>query len=139
MQCFLLLRQFATLLVLLTAALPICATVFGNVRGVVHDPQNRPLSGAHATLQANDSAFKMTTQSGDDGAFHFDLVPLGTYTVTTEATGFAPQTQVLVVVSGSAPVLHYQLAVATTTQDVTVTASPEDLNPDSPRRDILIT
>lgn len=139
MQCLLLLRQFFTLLVLLTAALPICATVFGNVRGVVHDPQNRPLSGAHATLQANDSAFKMTTQSGDDGAFHFDLVPLGTYTVTTEATGFAPQAQVLVVVSGSAPVLHYQLGVATTTQDVTVTASPEDLNPDSPRRDILIT
>ena len=105
----------------------------------MHDPQHRPLSGALATLQANDSAFKITAQTGDDGAFHFDLVPLGTYTVTTDAAGFAPQAQVLVVVSGSAPVLHYQLTVAATTQDVTVTASPEDLNPDSPRRDILIT
>lgn len=138
-QCLLSVRQSAIVLVLLSAALPVCATVFGNVRGVVHDPQHRPLSGAHATLQANDSSLKMTAQTGDDGEFHFDLVPLGTYTVTTEATGFAPQGQVLVVVSGSAPVLHYQLAVATKAEEVTVIASPEDLNPDSPRRDILIT
>ncbi len=34
--------------------------------------------------------------------------------------------------------LHYQLAIAAAQEKVTVTASPEDLNPDSPRRDILI-
>ncbi len=34
--------------------------------------------------------------------------------------------------------LHYQLAVATKKEEVTVTASPEDLNPDSPRRDLMI-
>ena len=117
---------------------PADATVFGNVRGVVHDPQHHPVSAARTILQANDSAFKMTAETGDDGEFHFDAVPLGTYTVNVDASGFAPQSQVLVVVSGSAPVLHFQLAVATAKQEVTVTASPEDLNPDSPRRDILI-
>ena len=126
-----------TALVLLLSAGSL-ATVFGNVRGVVHDPQHHPVSGAHATLQANDSAFKMAAETGDDGEFHFDAVPLGTYTVSVDAPGFGPQSQLLVVVSGSAPVLHYQLAVATANQEVTVTASPEDLNPDSPRRDILI-
>src|SRR5271166_6459789 len=114
------------------------ATVFGNVRGVVHDPQHHPVSAAHATLQANDSAFIMTAETGDDGEFHFDAVPLGTYTVNVDASGFAPQSQVLVVISGSAPVLHYQLAIASAQEKVTVTASPEDLNPDSPRRSILI-
>ena len=114
------------------------ATVFGNIRGVVHDPQHHPVNAAHATLQASDSAFKMTAETGDDGEFHFDAVPLGTYTVNVDALGFAPQSQMLVVVSGSAPVLHYQLTVANAKQEVTVTASPEDLNPDSPRRDILI-
>ncbi len=99
------------------------ATVFGNVRGVVHDPQHHPLSGAHATLQANDSAFKLMAVTGDDGQFHFDAVPLGKYTVTAEADGFSSESQVLVVVSGSAPVLHYQLAVATAKEEVTVTAS----------------
>jgi outer membrane receptor protein involved in Fe transport len=114
------------------------ATVFGNVRGVVHDPQHQPINGAHATLQATDSAYKLTDDTGANGEFHFDAVPLGKYTVTVEAPGFAPQSQVLAVVSGSAPVLHYQLAIATAQEKITVTASPEDLNPDSSRRDILI-
>jgi hypothetical protein len=48
------------------------------------------------------------------------------------------QSQTLLVVSGSAPVLHYAMALASTAEKVTVTASPEDLNPDSPRRDVFI-
>jgi outer membrane receptor protein involved in Fe transport len=119
-------------------ASPAGATVFGNVRGVVHDPQHQPVNTAHATLQASDSAYKLTADTGADGEFRFDAVPLGKYTVTVEAPGFAPQSQVLVVVSGSAPVLHYQLAIASAQEKVTVTASLEDLNPDSSRRDILI-
>ena len=114
------------------------ATVFGNIRGVVHDPQHQPVNAAHATLQATDSAYKLTDDTGANGEFHFDAVPLGKYTVTVEAPGFAPQSQVLAVVSGSAPVLHYQLAIAAAQEKITVTASPEDLNPDSSRRDILI-
>ena len=114
------------------------ATVFGNVRGVVHDPQHHPIGGAQATLQASDSAYKLTTETGANGEFVFDAVPLGQYTVTVEAVGFAPQSQALVIASGAAPVLHYLLAVASAHEELTVTTSPEDLNPDSPRRDILI-
>ncbi len=114
------------------------ATVFGTVRGVVHDPQHHPINQAQVTLQASDSAYKLTAGTTADGEFHFDVVPLGQYTVSVEASGFASQSQLLQLTSGSAPILHYQLAVATAKQEVTVTASPEDLNPDSPRRDILI-
>jgi len=114
------------------------ATVFGNVRGVVHDPQHQPVNAVQATIEATDSAYKLTTETGINGQFHFDAVPLGKYKVTVQASGFASQTQVLVVVSGSAPVLHFQLEIAAAKESVTVTASPADLNPDSPRRDILI-
>jgi outer membrane receptor protein involved in Fe transport len=114
------------------------ATVFGNARGVVHDPQHRPLRGAHVTLQASNSAYKREMDTNADGSFEFLAVPLGIYTVTVEAQGFAPETQLLQVVSGGAPVLHCQLAIAPITENVTVTASQEDLNPESPRRDILI-
>src|SRR4029077_1023476 len=65
-------------------------------------------------------------------------VPLGQYTVAVQAPGFVDQSQTLLVVSGSAPVLHYAMALASTAEKVTVTASPEDLNPDSPRRDVFI-
>ncbi|HVP50388.1 MAG TPA: carboxypeptidase-like regulatory domain-containing protein, partial [Candidatus Bathyarchaeia archaeon] len=114
------------------------ATVFGAVRGVVHDPQHRPVSNAQVTLQANDSQFKLTEPTSSDGEFHFDAVPLGVYTVSVDVAGFAAQSQVLQLTSGSAPVMHFQLAIATAKSEVTVTASPDDLNPDSPRRDILI-
>lgn len=114
------------------------ATVFGSVRGVVHDPQHHPVTGAQITLQASDSGYKLTANTSADGEFQFDAVPLGQYSINVEASGFASQTQVLQLNSGSAPVLHYQLALATAKQEVTVTASPEDVNPDSSRRDILI-
>ncbi len=42
---------------------PAAATVFGNVRGVVHDPQHQPINAAHATLQASDSAYKLTADT----------------------------------------------------------------------------
>jgi outer membrane receptor protein involved in Fe transport len=130
--------RFAALACSLLAACNLCATVFADLRGVVHDPQHHPVNQAKVLLQANDSGFKLDATTDDNGQFYFNAVPLGLYTVSIEMPGFAPQSQVLQLTSGSAPVLHFQLAVASTTSEVTVTASPEDLNPDSPRRDILI-
>jgi hypothetical protein len=108
------------------------------VRGVVHDPQHRPINRAHVTLQANGSGYRLMADTNPDGEFQFDAVPLGLYTINVDAPDFASQSQVLELTSGSAPILHYQLVVAAAKQEVTVTASPQDLNPDSPRRDILI-
>ena len=123
---------------LVVCASPLSATVFGNIRGVVHDPQHRPVDQAMVTLKASDSEYKLTASTTSEGEFHFDAIPLGVYTVTVEVPGFATQSQALQLTSGAAPVLHYQLALAAAKQEVTVTAAPADLNPDSPRRDILI-
>ena len=89
-------------------------------------------------LQSSDSGYKLSAATNADGEFQFDAVPLGQYTVNVEAPGFAGQSQCLQLTSGSAPILHYQLALVATKQEVTVTAAPADLNPDSPRRTILI-
>ena len=133
LACFL--AFFATAFVLVPKS---SATVFGVVRGIVHDPQHHPIHQAQVTLEASDSGYKLSAATNADGEFQFDAVPLGQYTVNVEAPGFAVQSQFLQLTSGSAPILHYQLALATTKQEVTVTAAPADLNPDSPRRDILI-
>ena len=132
-------RCFVTL-VLTAATLCTCAhaTIFGYVRGVVHDPQHHPLGQAEVTLRAGDSDYKLTASTDAQGEFHFDSIPLGRYTVIVTAPGFDTQSQLLQLVSGSAPILHFQLAIAAAKSDITVTASPEDLNPDAPRRDILI-
>lgn len=114
------------------------ASVFGTVRGIVHDPQHRPVGGVHVILQASNSAYKQESATNAEGTFEFQAVPLGQYTVTLEAQGFNPQAQPVLVASGSTPILHVQLSVASASERVVVTSSPEELNTDSPRRDIFI-
>ncbi|MGB7845716.1 MAG: TonB-dependent receptor [Candidatus Acidiferrum sp.] len=100
----------------------ICATVFGTVRGIVHDPQHRPIAGTTVVLRAETSEYTQATQTDAEGEFHFDAVPLGRYSVSVTKDGFAPQDQRITVLSGTAPVLHLELQVATQTQSVTVTS-----------------
>ncbi len=108
--------------------------MFGNVRGVVHDPQHRPVGGARVVLKATASDFSLSAETNADGLFEFPAIQLGGYTVSVESAGFATQAQELMLASGCAPVLHYQLAIATAEEKVTVTAPPADLDPQSPQR-----
>jgi outer membrane cobalamin receptor len=98
------------------------ATIFGTVRGLVHDPQHRPVGDAQVVLKAKASAFALTAQSDANGEFHFDSVPVAEYTVTVSKAGFATEEQALTVLSGTAPILHFELALASPTQSITVSA-----------------
>ncbi len=98
--------HMAALFLFLSASLlPCSATILGDVRGVVHDPQHHPISGARATLESTNSAYKLAQDTNADGIFQFSAVPLGEYRVTVDAPGFAAATQVLVLGAASAPVL----------------------------------
>jgi len=86
----------------------------------------------------------MTTSA--DGRFETASVPVGAYQVTVTHEGFAPSAQEVVVGSGSAPVLHFQLAIGTTHQTVNVeegglAVSPEVMTPSTliSRREIQST
>jgi outer membrane receptor protein involved in Fe transport len=99
------------------------AGVFGAVRGIVHDPQHRPVQGAMVMLKAKNSDWGKTMNTDDNGEFQFSAVPLGEYTVSVASPGFEQTMQTVIVESGTVPVLHYQLAVATTKESVTVSSS----------------
>ncbi len=109
-------------LVLLFAALPAFATVFGTVRGIVHDPQHRPVQDVTVTLQAQTSSYVQTAQTDANGEFHFDAVPLGEYRVTASAASFASEEQTIAVLSGTAPILHFELKLGSQTESITVSA-----------------
>jgi hypothetical protein len=111
---------FAVLFFLASAAF---GTIFGTVRGIVHDPQHRPVSDAKVTLQANQSAYTLSAQTDAEGQFHFDAVPLGAYTVTVSQGGFETGEQNVTVLSGTAPILHFELRLETQNQSVTVSDS----------------
>src|SRR5713226_6883539 len=115
-------KRAILLVVLLLAALPALATVFGTVRGIVHDPQHRPLQDVTVTLKAKTSSYVQTAQTDANGEFHFDAVPLGEYRVTASATSFASEEQTIAVLSGTAPILHFELKLGSQTQSITVSA-----------------
>jgi len=98
------------------------ATVFGTVRGIVHDPQHRPVSGIEVVLKAKASEFTLNARTDDAGQFHFDAVPLGEYTVTVSDSNFVAHQQSVAVLSGTAPILHFELRLPTQNQTVIVSA-----------------
>ena len=51
------------------------ATIFGSVRGVVHDPQHRPIPGAQVTLKAQNSDWTQSQDSDDNGEFRIHFRP----------------------------------------------------------------
>lgn len=97
------------------------ATIFGTVRGVVHDSQHLPIPGAAVTLQAQESDWKQVQTTNESGEFEFGAVPIGNYTVTVKLEGFQQQEQALLVRSGSSPVLHFELGLASVTSKTVVT------------------
>ncbi|PYV26447.1 MAG: TonB-dependent receptor [Acidobacteria bacterium] len=104
---------------------PMGATIVGNLRGIVHDPQHRPIEGARVTIHSRTSDWSRAAQSNADGEFEFNTVPVGEYSIEVVAPGFATSVQQITVTSGSAPVLHFPLDLAATRQEVQVSASPE--------------
>ena len=65
------------------------ASIFSQVHGVVHDPQHRPIAGAHIALRAANSSFTLTIVSARDGSFALSSVPLGDYILIVTQPGFA--------------------------------------------------
>ena len=107
------------------------ASIFGSVRGIVHDPQHRPVQGAMVMLKAQNSDWNRSLDSNANGEFDFSSVPIGSYTVTVSAPGFQQTQQAVVVQSDTSPVLHFRLDVAAAKETVSVSGAPVEATTDS--------
>src|SRR5262252_1383936 len=107
------------------------AAVVGSVRGVIHDPQHRPVQNAMVMIKAKTSEWASTVSSDADGNFVLNAVPLGEYTVSVAGVGFEQSQQDVMVVSGSNPVLHFALNVAGAKETVNVSATPAEVLTDT--------
>ena len=107
------------------------ATIFGRIQGIVHDPQHRPLAGATVKLQAITSDYSQTTQANDNGEFSFTSVPVGDYKITVSEAKFQSLEQNVTVESGSAPILHFQMAIAPLSESTVVVGQVGQANMDS--------
>src|SRR5260370_14621811 len=115
-------------LVALSFACTTSASIFGTVRGIVHDVQHRPVSGAHLQLQAKSSDWKREVSSDDEGRFQFDAVPAGDYTIRISRDGFREYSADLTVVADSAPLRHFPLELASVTEKVEVSENAQTVD-----------
>lgn len=106
-------------------ALVVHATIFGSIRGIIHDPQHRPISAATVVLKSSTSDWSQTTQTNDDGEFSFQSVAIGDYTVTISKSGFESAQQPLTITSSTSPIFHVVLNVASLEQSTVVHGEPE--------------
>ncbi len=122
-------RKFALSALAIIFASPFAyATVFSQLQGVVHDPQHRPIPGAHITLTAAHSAFTQSTDTNAEGAFSLSTLPLGDYTVTITHPGFATLQQTITLESNTAPMLHFELQLGAVSTTVNISADTQLAN-----------
>ena len=103
-------KHYANAIGVIVVLLPamLLATVLGSLRGIVHDPDHRPVPGARIVIQSTTSDYTQDLSSGVEGSFETPTLPAGAYRVTVTKEGFAAAAKQVVDVSGSAPVLHFQ-------------------------------
>src|SRR5258708_35964203 len=107
------------------------ATISSQVHGVVHDPQHRPIAGAHIELHAAHSAFTQATVTANDGSFTIPSIPLGDYLLTISQSGFSTAKQTLTLASDTSPILHIELQLSTVEQTTTVITNATAANIDT--------
>jgi carboxypeptidase family protein len=114
------------------ASLPCLATVFSSLHGVVHDGQHFPVKAAEVTVRAADSSFELTATTGVNGEFDLASVPLGVYRIHVDAKGFSSADEVVTLLSGTRPVLHFALSVASVKTTVTVNGTESQVDTVTP-------
>jgi outer membrane receptor protein involved in Fe transport len=129
LQVLPLLPQFAFAVLFI----PFIAPAQSPIRGVVHDPQHRPVAGAQISAPQTPP-----TLSNAQGEFQLTISGDGTYAITATAPGFASAGQTVQVVNGKSAVIHIELAVAPVAEAVTVSEAPDRLNAQSATPQTLV-
>ena len=124
-------KPFGLCLIVFLLPVLLGATIFGNVRGIIHDPTDRSIQGAQVIIRSRSSNWSRTAVSDAEGAFEFNAVPVGEYTIAVMAAGFSPMEQQVTVISGSAPLLRFVMKVAGVVESIEVSASPESISTQS--------
>ena len=132
------LRIVVLLSIALALATLVSASIFGRIRGIVHDPHHRPIAGASAVLHSTSSSYSRTATTDERGVFEIGQVPVGEYTVSVEAPGFEAKVVRVTVISGEMPVLHLAMEVAGAHVEVQVEEQASDVATEGSRPQTLV-
>ncbi len=85
-------NTLATISVLVMSLCPIANAQdpIGTLEGHIADPSSAVVSGADVSVHNAQTGLTRTVRSSREGSYHFSNLPTGEYTLTVNATGFAP-------------------------------------------------
>ncbi len=114
------------LLLLVSASLCWSQVTTGSIRGVVNDPEEKPIPGATVTISsAALIGSSKTTFTNEDGTFRFPSLPVGSYTVSVILEGFqlvkVNNVDVSLNMTATVPLT---MKMAAKTEEVTVVGEP---------------
>ena len=118
-------------IIALACAIVAAQSVPPGITGTVLDPAGKPVAGARIELEFA-SGTRLTTASGPDGRFILLLPTWGNYTARVKAAGFAPITSKLALSAESSSMTLRLKQVATTAEQVIVTADLSEVALTSP-------
>src|SRR6266566_4936371 len=102
----------------------------GSIRGRVTDSAGASVAQASVAIANVDTGFTRSLKTGEEGYYVFPNLPLGTYTVTIEKTGFATQRHTGVILqAGTEGVVDGKLEVGAVATTVEVTGGADVLEP----------
>ena len=94
---------------------------------MVTDPTGAVVSGATVTVLGAVSGFRQEVTTDEAGRFQVSNLPFNRYHVAVTRRGFQPTSQDVSVRSAAGQVLDFKLAVASSTESVTVEAEADDM------------
>ena len=113
--------------------------VTASITGTVTDPSGAAIAGATVTAKDVARGTVTTATTNGDGAFYINRIPVGSYDVRVEASGFQTALQTgLVLVLNQTARLDIQMKVGQTTQVVEVTGSAPVLQTDTTQLSTII-
>lgn len=118
-------KCFLPLLVLGLALSANAQSNYGVVRGTVTDPQHLPMVGAALQMKAVSTGATRHLVTNQQGIFEASALLPDDYVLTTEAPGFAPQTQSVRLEVGQELAVAVSLTVNPVKQGILVTGANE--------------
>ncbi len=121
-------------LIVLSLALPASAAAqvtTGDIVGRVTDASSGVLPGATVTIENVGTHAVRTTPTNASGDYVFNLLPIGTYTVTIELSGFGSRTSRVTLSAGDRTRIDAKLQVGAVAESITVTGESPLVQTDS--------
>jgi hypothetical protein len=105
-------------------------SINGTIRGTVSDVTGAPIAGAAVTLKNLDTGYTRSVVAGAEGVYIAPDLPIGTYSVSAQAGGFAPLTETGIRLgAGNDISVNEQLKAGSVATEVEVTGEAPILEP----------